>query len=234
MTPAERTSAVRTYVTPRLIIGIAILILGTLWTLDNLNILESEDFTQWWPAVLIVIGGVQLANRSTNRFGPVLLMIFGAMLLGASLDFFDLDLGDLIPLAIAVFGAKLVWDAVSRRSARPSNPNDDSTVHAFAMMAGVHWQSTSQNFQGGDVNAIMGGVEIDLRNVQIQPGEDVVIDALAIMGGVEIKVPQGWKIVANVFPLMGGFEDNTIRTTETGPRLTIRGTAVMGAIEVKN
>ncbi|HEV7767568.1 MAG TPA: DUF5668 domain-containing protein [Thermoanaerobaculia bacterium] len=229
MTPAERT-----YVTPRLIVGIAVLILGTLWTLDNLNFLEAEDFTQWWPVVLIVIGGVQLANRSTNRFGPVLLMIVGVLLLGSSLDYINFDLGDLIPLGIAAFGAKLIWDAVSRRSARPSNPNDDSTVHAFAMMSGVHWQSTSQSFQGGDANAIMGGVEIDLRNVQIQPGQDVVIDALAIMGGVEIRVPQGWKVVANVFPLMGGFEDNTIANSETGPRLTVRGTAIMGAIEVKN
>jgi hypothetical protein len=228
MTPAERT-----YVTPRLIIGLAVLILGTLWTLDNLDFLESEDFTQWWPAVLIVIGGVQLASRRTNRFGPVLLMIVGVLLLGSSLDYIDLDLRDLIPLGIAAFGAKLIWDALSRRSARPSDPKDDSTVHAFATMGGVHWQSTSQNFQGGDANAIMGGVEIDLRKVQIQPGQDVIIDALAIMGAVEIRVPAGWKIVANVLPIMGGFEDTTA-SSDTGPRLTIRGTAFMGAIEVKN
>lgn len=221
-------------ITPRLIIGLAILALGALWTLDNLNFLESEDFTQWWPAVLVAIGAVQFFNRRTNRIGPVLLMVAGVFLLAVTVGGYDFDLGDLIPLAIALFGAKLVWDAVSRRSARAGIANDDSTVSSFAMMAGVHWQSTSRAFRGGEVNAIMGGVELDLRNVEIKPGEEPVIDALAIMGGVEIFVPMGWKIAASVLPIMGGFEDKTSRANETGPTLTVRGTAIMGAIVVSN
>lgn len=227
-------TAERFPITPRLIVGLAILALGTLWTLDNLNILESEDFTQWWPAVLVAIGAVQFFNRRTNRIGPVLLMVAGVFLLAVTVGGYDFDLGDLIPLAIALFGAKLVWDAVGRRSARAGIANDDSTVSSFAMMAGVHWQSTSRAFRGGEVNAIMGGVELDLRKVEIKPGEDPVIDALAIMGGVEIFVPMGWKIVASVLPIMGGFEDKTSGSSETGPTLTVRGTAIMGAIVVSN
>jgi predicted membrane protein len=227
-------TAERFPITPRLIIGLAILALGALWTLDNLNLLESEDFTRWWPVVLIAIGAVKLASRRTNRIGPVLLMIAGAFLLVMTVGNYDFDLGDLIPLAIALFGAKLVWDAVSRRSARAAIANDDSTVNSFAMMAGVHWQSTSRAFRGGEVNAIMGGVELDLRNVEIKPGDEPVIDALAIMGGVEIFVPMGWKIAASVLPIMGGFEDKTSRANETGPTLTVRGTAIMGAIVVTN
>ena len=228
------TTADRVPITPRLIIGLFILALGSLWTLDNLNILDSEVFTQWWPLVLIAVGAVQFFNRTTNRVGPVLLMIAGAFLLATSVLDYDFDLGDLIPLCIALFGAKLVWDALARRSARNGVPTDDSTVHAFAAMAGVHWQSTSRAFRGGDANAIMGGVEIDLRNVQIQPGDEVVIDALALMGGVEIYVPVGWKIVANVLPIMGGFEDKTTRGSDGGSTLTVRGTAIMGAIVVSN
>jgi predicted membrane protein len=221
-------------ITPRLIVGLAILALGALWTLDNLNVLESENFTQWWPAVLVAIGAVQFFNRKTNRIGPVLLMVAGVFLLAVTVGGYDFDLGDLIPLAIALFGAKLVWDAVGRRSARAGIANDDSTVSSFAMMAGVHWQSTSRAFRGGEVNAIMGGVEIDLRNVEIKPGDEPVIDALAIMGGVEIFVPVGWKIVASVLPIMGGFEDKTAARSESGPTLTVRGTAIMGAIVVQN
>lgn len=227
-------TAERFPITPRLIIGLAILALGALWTLDNLNFLESEDFTQWWPAVIVAIGAVQFFNRKTNRIGPVLLMVAGVFLLVVTVGGYDFDLGDLIPLAIALFGAKLVWDAVGRRSVRAGIANDDSTVSSFAMMAGVHWQSTSRAFRGGEVNAIMGGVELDLRNVEIKPGDEPIIDALAIMGGVEIFVPMGWKIAANVLPIMGGFEDKTSRGSETGPTLTVRGTAIMGAVVVSN
>ncbi len=221
-------------ITPRLIVGLTILVLGSLWTLDNLNVLESEDFTQWWPAVLIAVGAVQFMNRKTNRVGPVLLMVAGVFLLAMTAFRYDFDLGDLIPLAIALFGAKLVWDAVSRRSARLGVATDDSAVSSFAMMAGVHWQSTSRAFRGGEVNAIMGGVELDLRKVEVQPGTEPVIDALAVMGGVEIFVPMGWKVAASVLPIMGGFEDKTSGASESGPTLTVRGTAIMGAIVVSN
>jgi predicted membrane protein len=226
------TATDRFPITPRLIVGLAILALGTLWTLDNLNLLESEDITQWWPIVLVAIGATQFLSRKTNRVGPVLLMLGGAFLLSMTVWDFDFDLGDMIPLAIALFGAKLVWDALARRS-RSANVNDDSVVHAFAMMAGVHWQSTSRAFRGGDVNAIMGGVELDLRNVQLATDEEVVIDGLALMGGIEIAVPAGWRIVGNVLPIMGGFEDKTAGN-ESGPTLIVRGTAIMGAIVVQN
>lgn len=222
-------------ITPRLIIGLAILALGTLWTLDNLNILESEDFTQWWPAVLIAIGVVQFAGRRTNRVGPVLLIAIGTVLLIANVGNFDVDLGDLIPLAIAAWGAKLIWDALGRRSVRPEIANSDAMVHAFAMMGGVHWHSSSREFRGGDVSAIMGGVEVDLRDVQVKPGEEVLIDALAIMGGIDIFVPAGWRIVGEVLPIMAAFENNAKSSgNESGPVLRVRGTAVMGGIEVKN
>lgn len=229
MNPIERNR-----ITPRLIIGLAILALGTLWTLDNFNVLESEDFTRWWPLALIAIGIVQFINRRSNRVGPVVLMVIGVLLLGASLDQIDFDLGDLIPLALAAWGAKLVWDALARRSARSGIEDGDATIHTFAAMGGVRWQSTSREFRGGDVNAIMGGVEVDLRNAQIKPGEEVIIDALAIMGGIDIRVPPGWRIVSNVLPIMGAFENNSTAVTDSGPTLTVRGTVIMGAIEVKN
>jgi hypothetical protein len=235
VTVADRTLRI----TPRLIIGIGILALGLLWTLDNMNYLNARDFTRYWPVILIAVGAVQLLERgrySGRRrvpVGPIVLMVVGALLLGDNLHLMDFDLGDLIPIAIAAWGAKLVWDALGRRTARPADGDSDATVHAFAMMAGVRRQSTSREFRGGDVSAIMGGVDLDLRNADIKAGDEVIIDALAFWGGVEIKVPPHWKVVGDVLPIMASFEDKTTGTG-TGPTLIVRGTALMGAIEVKN
>ncbi|HYC90665.1 MAG TPA: DUF5668 domain-containing protein [Thermoanaerobaculia bacterium] len=223
-------------ITPRLIVGFGILVLGLLWTLDNLDILESEPITRWWPVLLIVIGGVQLLDRRSNKGGPVVLIVIGTVLVLRRLHWVYLDLGDLVPLLLAALGAKLIWDALARRSRKPASHEDpDSEIHAFAMMGGVKRQSTAREFRGGDANAIMGGVELDLRNAHINDGEEVIIDAFAMWGAVEIFVPPHWRVVGNVLPIMGAFVDKTTPATGTaGPRLQVRGTVLMGGIEVKN
>jgi hypothetical protein len=52
-------------------------------------------------------------------------------------------------------------------------------------------------------------------------------------GAVEIKVPPHWRVVGNVMPILGAFEDKTI-SPATGPVLLVRGAAMMGSIVVKN
>jgi predicted membrane protein len=234
MTTASTTTSNAIRITPRLIVGFGILSLGILWTLDNLDFLESERITEWWPLILIVIGVVRFFDRASSRSVSVVLMIVGLFLLLDSIDLIDWDLGDFIPLGIALLGAKLIWDAVSRRQAAASNSDPNANIHAFAIMAGISRQSTSPVFRGGDANAIMGGVELDLRNAQIAPGEIAVLDVFAMWGGVEITVPDNWTVVGEVLPLMGGFEDKTISKSASNPTLLVRGAAVMGAVEVKN
>ena len=222
-------------ITPRLIVGLTILALGILWTLDNMDYIESEPFVQFWPAVLIVIGLVRLIDPRASRPASVVLIVVGGFLLFANLTNVSWDFGDLIPLGIALLGAKLVWDAMGRRRAPAGREDPNAEVHAFAMMGGVHYQNTSQAFRGGDANAIMGGVELDLRNASIKEDESAVIDAFAMWGGVEITVPEHWRVVGQVLPLLGGFDDKTATSrTKTGPELIVKGAAVMGAIVVKN
>ena len=231
------TAADTLRITPRLIVGFGILALGSLWTLDNMDVLESEPFTSWWPLVLILIGVLQLLNRHTAKGGPVVLIVIGTFFLLDEFTYIDFDFGDLFPLLIAVIGGKLIWDAVRRRPrGQPLLEDPDATIHAFAMMAGVKRQSTSPDFRGGSANVIMGGVEIDLRNAPVKDGQEVLIDAFAMWGGVAITIPTNWRVVGEVLPIMGGFEDNTSRTSAaaSGPILRVRGTAIMGAIEVKN
>ena len=225
-------------IAPRLLAGIGILALGVLWTLDNLDVIETSRLTEWWPAILIAIGLVRLLDPTKNRFASVLFILLGTVWLLDSLDIADVDIGDLIPLGIAVIGGKLIWDAL-RRGSQPSmmlaSADPNATFSAFALWAGVKRQSTSDEFRGGDATAIMGGVEIDLRNANVRDGDVAVIDAFALWGGVEVTVPENWRVVSKVLPLMGAYEDKTnVTKGSTGPTLIIQGTAIMGGIEVKN
>ena len=236
MNHAETSTPVLVRALPRLMIGLAILSIGLLWTLDNLDILESEQITQWWPAVIIAVGIARFFDPARNKVASVVIALVGLGILLDTLDVWDFDPGDFFPLFIAVIGAKLVFDVFRRRSVRLT-PGDqpDAAVHAFAFMSGVGRRSASPAFRGGDANAIMGGVELDLRDAQIGEGYEAVLDTFAFWGGIDVRVPENWRVVSEVMPLMGAFEDKTAgRGATGGPVLIIRGAAIMGAIEVKN
>ena len=220
----------------RLIIGLSILTVGLLWTLDNLDVLRSEPITRWWPVVVIVVGLIRLLDPTAGKLGSIVITLVGVGILLDTLDYWDFDPGDFIPLLIAFIGAKLVLDVFRRRSVRAAAAGSpDAVVHAFAFMSGVGRRSVAADFRGGDANAIMGGVELDLREARIAEGQEAVVDAFAFWGGVEIRVPENWRVVSQVMPLMAAYEDNTTaKNASTGPVLIVRGVAIMGGIEVKN
>ena len=43
-----------------------------------------------------------------------------------------------------------------------------------------------------------------------------------------------WWVVGRVAPILGGYEDKTAGAPDGAPRLVIRGSAIMGGIEVRN
>jgi predicted membrane protein len=106
-------------------------------------------------------------------------------------------------------------------------------MSAMAILGGVSRGNNSKTFRAADLVAIMGGCEIDLRKAAIN-GE-AVIDVFAIWGGIEIRVPEDWTVVSQVTPLLGGVDDKT-RPPQgaTAHRLTLRGVAIMGGVEIKN
>ena len=108
-----------------------------------------------------------------------------------------------------------------------------STISGMAILGGVSRGSSSRDFRGGDLTAILGGCEIDLRRAAIN-GE-AVIDIFAMWGGIELKVPEDWAVESRVTPLLGGVEDKT-RPPQgaSAHRLLLRGFAIMGGVEIKN
>ena len=103
----------------------------------------------------------------------------------------------------------------------------------MAVLGGVNRGNNSRAFRGGDLTAVMGGCEIDLRQAAIE-GE-AVIDVFAMWGGIEIRVPENWSVVGRVTPILGGYEDKTRPPRDAGTqRLIVRGMVIMGGVEIKN
>ncbi|MGH9366072.1 MAG: hypothetical protein ACRD3M_00160, partial [Thermoanaerobaculia bacterium] len=115
-------------------------------------------------------------------------------------------------------------------------PPGGSTLKEFALMGGVEVAVRDQDFRGGEVTAIMGGFEVDLRSAGIS-GESATIEVFTVFGGVEFKVPQEWNVVVRGMPILGMFANSTKALRDGSlptKTLVIQGTAIMGGVEVNN
>ena len=219
--------------TPQLVFGLIVIAAGVLFTLDNLGFLYAENYTRFWPTGLIAIG---LLKLSQTRRGPpglvsLLMVVLGAWLLFGELTEHRIRFGDVWPLLLVGFGGYLVWQGLSvRTSARPSEGG--SMISAMAILGGVSRGSNTRNFRSADLTAILGGCELDLRNATLD--EDAVIDIFCLWGGIEIRVPEEWTIESQIVPILGGVDEKTRRPGAAGPRVTVRGLAIMSGVEIKN
>jgi hypothetical protein len=145
-----------------------------------------------------------------------------------------IHLRDLWPLFLVFQGAHLVWRGFGI-TRRPLSTDSRANVSGLAIMGGVEQRSTSQSFEGGDLTAILGGCEIDVRKASIAPGTEAVIDVFAMWGGIDMKIPEDWTVVNRVSAVMGGVEDKTESTDpSSSKRLVLRGIVLMGGVSLKN
>jgi hypothetical protein len=221
-------------VTPRLVVGVCILIVGSLLLLDNLQLFDARAILRFWPIALVAIG-VLVFSQAVDTGGRVnggALILFGTFLTLTRLGALEVDFWELFwPLILILLGVNLVMQTF--RIQRPRSADAGDTVSLFAVLGGSQRTSNSARFRGGDMTAFMGGC--DLRQASIAPGEVATIDVLAVMGGHDIRVPEDWSVVTRVVPFMGGIEDK-----RTGPKagasatLVLRGFVMMGGLEIKN
>ena len=87
--------------------------------------------------------------------------------------------------------------------------------------------------------ALMGGNSLDLREARFA-AQETVINALALMGGIEIIVPDDVRVVDDGVGIMGGFgvedhESCTVSVAELPadvPVVRVRGLALMGGVGI--
>jgi predicted membrane protein len=237
-------------VTGRLIVGGLLIFFGLLFTLDNFGVIDAGDVVAYWPVILIVIGVLRvLQPRNPGQ------RVFGVVMIGLGIFFQLQELGltslqfrDLWPAILVVIGGSLIWRAFDRNRAlgsgwavraTPAAGLRDSAPHQsdFAFMGGVHRVVESSDYHGGDATAVMGAVELDLRGARIA-NPPAVLDVFALWGGIEITVPPEWRVETQVTPILGGVEKKAraaVKDSE-GPEqvLVVRGTALMGGVEIKS
>jgi len=240
----------------RTVIGLVLLALGIIFLFDttdvwgrNINVVGT-----YWPVLLIAWGlwGI-ISNRFALKLWSCLLVAVGSVLLLSNLDLWDWGFGQLWPLLLVIVGLFMLFGNRSRRRRRRhrirrtrqkvdadnsgTRGSDDTSggFRASYIFGGGKERVTSQNFQGGQVSAIFGGVELDLRDA-VLGSEEAVIEATVVCGGIELRVPKDWRVNIRTTTMFGGAENNRPQPSAADAKgeLTITGTVVCGGIEVRD
>jgi multisubunit Na+/H+ antiporter MnhB subunit len=223
----------------RLIPAVIVIGIGVLFLLNNLNILYFSEWARYWPVILIAIGLVKLVDADSpggHVAGGVLVGV-GAILLGQTLGYLNVQMHDLWPLFLIGAGLLMLfrgdsWHGISR----------GPRIHAYgrvreaSVFGGGKRQINTQDFTGGHIDAVFSGYEIDLRGA-IMTGDSATLKVSAVFSGVEIRIPETWSAVVEGTGVFGAFADNTVQPNPQTPglkRLFVKGDAVFGGVDVKN
>jgi predicted membrane protein len=227
--------------TSRWIFGLLLVTVGVLLLLDTTDAIETDNVWRLiWPAVLVFVGAWLLFRERGRSLLGLVVLLLGAGFFAQNVGWIESGwIARYWPVVVIGAGLAILADATGvlrrRRMEGDVEVRGEDWLRATAVMSGRRERVTSIDWRGGDVTAIMGGVQLDLREAKLA-AEGAQLDVTAVMGGVEIWVPSGWRISPRITPLLGGVEDKTTPGPTDGdaPRLEITGTALMGGVEIKH
>ena len=219
------------------LVGVLLIIIGILFLLETLNIMNLGPlFTNWWPLIPIAIGILKLKGH--DKTGGAIILIAGVAFLSATLGI--INWGNILrlwPLILVAIGLSIIMKARSGIwwGVKSSRAISEDFIKSSVIFGGLNRTVASENFKGGDVTAIFGGVELDLRQAKPSP-EGCQLNITALFGGVEITVPQDWQLAVSGTPILGGIENKTTWTGSEKDRKKVhcQCTAAFGGIEIRN
>jgi Cell wall-active antibiotics response 4TMS YvqF len=130
------------------------------------------------------------------------------------------------------FWAGMVASATLLKRLLPSRGDEDSDeIQLVAVMNGIELESRSRAFRGGSMFSWLGGIAVDLREVEL--AENAHLEVHSAFGGIAIRVPTGWRVESNVTSLAGGVAvDVPEPDSPDAPTLRLDGFSAFGGVAV--
>jgi predicted Ser/Thr protein kinase len=115
----------------------------------------------------------------------------------------------------------------------PATPAVTELGRTVAVFSGTRRAGVWQPARVNQVLAVFGGAELDLREVELPPGE-TEIRVFCMFGGVEITVAPGTRVQLDCSAIFGGAEqeDASAPVDPHGPVVRVTGLVFFGGVEV--
>lgn len=242
--------------------GIVLLIVGFVFLGNNFGIipLAIKNVIISWQMLLIFIGVVNLFKRQFVS-GVVLIFIGSFFIIPKVVSGIDGNFIHiywpllLIGAGIFILLKRLIFpksrfetlgnewkergfamrDEFRQRNYQSNNESANGGFSKNSIFAGTEHIVLDPEFNGGELNAVFGGLTLDLRRTNLPVGE-TRLDVNAVFGGITIFIPSDWFVETHLDAVFGGFQDNRLPkdVLDKSRKLVITGSCVFGGGEIRN
>jgi hypothetical protein len=206
--------------------GTIVILIGGWLLLNTLHWLMLEPWQFIWPLILVVVGARILMRSGEPRWPTSPPPTSGYPPTGPTAS-----TGPTAPSGPSAFSGPAPSANLGSQSGAPLVLDH---ISMFGMMGGTKRRVTGAIFRSADMTSLMGGCVLDLRGALLGADGVAHVEVFSLMGGNHIFVPPNWTVILQVTPIMGGVEDKTRPVMSGNQHLYIRGTVLMGGVEVSN
>ncbi|MCR5700151.1 MAG: cell wall-active antibiotics response protein [Candidatus Saccharibacteria bacterium] len=207
--------------------GVAIIALGVIFGGNALGLFDINIFFNGWWTLFIIVPSVIGLITEKEKFSSLAFLIAGILLLLAAQDVFSYEVAwkAILAVVLILVGIFIIFKSIAHSDnakeveKKVNESKDDKKMDSqIAVFSGNDRAYNNETFQGSNLTAIFGGVELDLRNAKFT--KDTVIKAFALFGGIDIIVPEDVQIKIKSGFIFGGISDDR-KSTSTKGKYTI-------------
>lgn len=216
--------------------GIVILVIGCIWGLNAMGVTDINLFFRGWWTLFIIIPCFIGLFKDNDRTADIIGLIIGLALLLAAQGFLKISLimKLIVPVSLIAIGLSLIFKDLlnSKINARIKELNKDGLEEYVGIFSDQKVDVQNADFRGANLNAVFGGVHLNLKTAKIN--QDIIVNASAIFGGIDIYVPDNVNIKIKSTPIFGGVSNKTSNSNkENFPVLYINATCLFGGVDIK-
>ena len=237
--------------------GLVLMLIGVVFLGNNFGLIPDNfrHIIISWQMLLIVIGVIHLFKGKLVS-GVVLLFIGSFFIIPKIVPALDANFvrvywpllligAGFVILFQRLFGPKWGFEEWNENNKNCCNRNKSERYSNYrkspegfsknSVFGGGDHIVLDPVFKGGDLNAVFGGLTLDLRRTNLPEGE-TYLEVNAVFGGITIYVPPTWLVETHLDAVFGGFQDNRLPRDplDTTRKLIISGACVFGGGEIRN
>lgn len=216
--------------------GVVFIVIGVIIAANALGIANINVFFKGWWTLFIIIPCFIGFIKGPERTGDFIGLVIGIALLlcAQNIITFSIIRKLFIPFILIVIGLSFIFkDAIAGKVNEKIKKLNKSGLKEYSATFGENKIDMSNEvFEGADLTAVFGGVNLNLNNSTIK--DEQLINATAVFGGIEIKVPENVNVKVKSTSIFGGVGNKVNnKKDENIPTIYVNAFCMFGGVDIK-